>query len=125
MPAKHKKKPNYSQEPILYDHFGNPLEEVLKRDREREEKKEEELSQVAALVSEARDGAGRLLSQKFVVISCNIFLKIDSAEPVMLPAEVSLVFIWFNLGTKLLIKTIHQHPPFPGGRCEVLIGERS
>ena len=121
MPAKHKKKPNYSQEPILYDHFGNPLDEVLKRDREREEKKEEELAQVAALVS----AAGRLLSQKFVVISCNIFLKIDSAEPVMLPAEVSLVFIWFNLGTKLLIKTIHQHRPFPGGRCEVLIGERS
>ena len=125
MPAKHKKKPNFSQEPILYDHFGNPLEEVLKRDREREEKKEEELAQVAALVSAARGGAGRLLSQKFVVISCNIFLKIDSAEPVMLPAEVSLVFIWFNLGTKLLIKTIHQHSSFPGGRCEVLIGERS
>ena len=127
MPAKHKKKPNFSQEPILYDHFGNPLEEVLKRDREREEKKEEELAEVAALVSAARGGAGAggLLSQKFVVISCNIFLKIDSAEPVMLPAEVSLVFFWFNLGTKLLINTIHQHPPFPGGRCEVLIGERS
>ena len=91
MPAKHKKKPNYSQDPILYDHFGNPLDEVLARDREREEKKKEELAQVAALVSEARDGAGGLLSKKFIVISCNIFLKIDSTEPVMLPAEVSLV----------------------------------
>ena len=96
MPAKHKKKPNYSQDPILYDHFGNPLDEVLARDREREEKKKEELAQVATLVSEVRDGAaGGLLSKKFIVISCNIFLKIDSTEPVMLPAEVSLVLNQF------------------------------
>ena len=94
MPAKNKKKNgklNYSQDPILYDHFGNPLAEVLKRDREREEKRKEELAQVAALVSEARWEAGGLASKKFVVISCNIFLKIDSAETVMLPAEVGLV----------------------------------
>ena len=61
MPSKQKKKtgkPNYSQDPILYDHFGKPLEEVLKRDREQKEKKKEELAQVAALVSEARGEAG-------------------------------------------------------------------
>ena len=94
MPAKYKKKtgkPNYSQDPVQYDHFGNPLEEVLKRDKEREEKKKEELAQVAALVSEARGEAGGLLSQNFLIISCNVFLKIDSADSVMLPAEVSSV----------------------------------
>ena len=93
MPAKLKKrtgKPNYSQDPIQYDHFGNPLEEVLKRDKEREEKKKEELAQVAALVR-AREEAGGLLSQNFLIISCNVFLKIDSADSVMLPAEVSPV----------------------------------
>ena len=68
MPAKYKKKtgkPNYSQDPIQYDHFGNPLEEVLKRDKEREEKKKEELAQVAALVSEARGGAGGCFPKTF------------------------------------------------------------
>ena len=119
MPAKHKKKtgkPNYSQDPILYDHFGNPLDGVLKRDKEREEKKKEELAQVAALVSEARGEAGGLVSQKFLIVSCNIFLKIDSAEAVMLPAEVSPVF-------KAALP--HHHLGLaPGGHCEVLTGGR-
>ena len=119
MPAKYKKKtgkPNYSQDPIQYDHFGNPLEEVLKRDKEREEKKKEELAQVAALVSEARGEAGGLLSQNFLIISCNIFLKIDSAEAVMLPAEVSPVF---NLAFLIIILAMA-----PGGDCEILAGGR-
>ena len=108
MPAKLKKKtgkPNYSQDPIQYDHFGNPLEEVLKRDKEREEKKKEELAQVAALVSEARGEAGGLLSQNFLIISCNVFLKIDSTDSVMLPAEVSPVF---NLAFLIIILAWHQ-----------------
>ena len=108
MPAKHKKKtgkPNYSQDPILYDHFGNPLDGVLKRDKEREEKKKEELAQVAALVSEARGEAGGLVSQKFIIVSCNIFLKIDSADPVMLPAEVSPVLYLVFL---IIILACHQ-----------------
>ena len=94
MPGKHKKKngkPNYSQDPILYDHFGNPLAEVLKRDKEEEEKKKEELAKVAALVSEASGEEGGLASKKFFVISSNIFLKIDSAETVILPAEVKII----------------------------------
>ena len=100
MPIKQKKK-NYSQEPIVYDHFGKPLEEVLQRDRDLEEKKKKELAQVADLVSEARGGAGGLVSHKFLVISCNIFLKIDSTrETVMLPAEVSKAFLIIILATR-------------------------
>jgi len=94
MPVKNKKKtrkPNYSQDPILYDHFGNPLEEVLKRDKETVEKKKEELAQVAALVSESRGEAGGLLSKNFLIVSCNIFLKTDSTQAVVLPAEVGIV----------------------------------
>ena len=37
--------------------------------------------------------AGGLVSQKFLIISCNIFLKIDSADSVILPAEVCPSFI--------------------------------
>ena len=37
--------------------------------------------------------AGGLVSQKFLIISSNIFLKIDSADSVILPAEVCPSFI--------------------------------
>ena len=106
MPVKHKKKTlkyNHSQDPILYDHFGNPLDDVLRRDKEKEEKKKKELAHVAALVSEAREADGGLVSRKFVVISSNIFLKIDSVDPVLLPAEVGLACVHLHLGPQLHI----------------------
>ena len=106
MPVKHKKKTlkyNHSQDPILYDHFGNPLDDVLRRDKEKEEKKKKEIAHVAALVSEAREADGGLVSRKFVVISSNIFLKIDSVDPVLLPAEVGLVCVHLHLGPQLHI----------------------
>ena len=118
MPVKHKKKTlkyNHSQDPILYDHFGNPLDDVLRRDKEKEEKKKKELAHVAALVSEAREADGGLVSRKFVVISSNIFLKIDSVDPVLLPAEVGLACVHLHLNSTSL----------SGGPCEVLIGGRS
>ena len=120
MPVKHKKKTlkyNHSQDPILYDHFGNPLDDVLRRDKEKEEKKKKELAHVAALVSEAREADGGLVSRKFVVISSNIFLKIDSVDPALLPAEVGLVCDHLHLNSTSSLLS--------GGPCEVLIGGRS
>ena len=120
MPVKNKKKtrkPNYSQDPILYDHFGNPLEEVLKRDKETMEKKKEELAQVAALVSESRGEAGGLLSKNFLIVSCNIFLKTDSTQAVVLPAEVSPLL-------NLVLERCYSSSSSPGGHCKVLIGGR-
>ena len=137
MPVKHKKKTlkyNHSQDPILYDHFGNPLDDVLRRDKEKEEKKKKELAHVAALVSEAREADGGLVSRKFVVISSNIFLKIDSVDPVLLPAEVGLACVHLHLGPQLhtifTCVCVHLHLGstssfLSGGPCEVLIGGRS
>ena len=139
MPVKHKKKTlkyNHSQDPILYDHFGNPLDDVLRRDKEKEEKKKEELAHVAALVSEAREADGGLVSRKFVVISSNIFLKIDSVDPILLPAEVGLACVHLHLGPHFHIIFIISINSFisalnstssllSGGPCEVLIGGRS
>ena len=124
MPVKHKKKTlkyNHSQDPILYDHFGNPLDDVLRRDKEKEEKKKKELAHVAALVSEAREADGGLVSRKFVVISSNIFLKIDSVDPVLLPAEVGLACVHLHLGPQLHhLHHLHLHHLHLGPQLHII-----
>ena len=124
MPIKKRtQKPNHLKEPTLYDHFGNPLDQVdllhlnspssspssqpsspplsshlhhhhdihqvLKRDKELEEKKRSEVAEVATLVREAGEG---LLAKKWLVLHCNVFLKINSPNTTVLPAEVSFLF---------------------------------
>ena len=62
--------------------------QVLKRDKELEEKKRSEVAEVATLVREAGEG---LLANKWLVLHCNVFLKINSPNTRVLPAEVSFL----------------------------------
>ena len=62
--------------------------QVLKRDKELEEKKRSEVAEVATLVREAEEG---LLAKKWLVLHCNVFLKINSPNTRVLPAEVSFL----------------------------------
>jgi len=107
MPIKKRtQKPNHLKEPTLYDHFGNPLDQVLKRDKELEEKKRSEVAEVATLVREAGEG---LLAKKWLVLHCNVFLKINSPNTTVLPAEVGLIKFSLECGVEPK-DTFHAFP---------------
>ena len=74
--------------PSSHLHHHHDIHQVLKRDKELEEKKRSEVAEVATLVREAGEG---LLAKKWLVLHCNVFLKINSPNTRVLPAEVSFL----------------------------------
>ena len=74
-----------SPPPSSHLHHHHDIHQVLKRDKELEEKKRSEVAEVATLVREAGEG---LLANKWLVLHCNVFLKINSPNTRVLPAEV-------------------------------------
>ena len=101
----------------LLDHFGKPLSEIYRRDKEEFEKPRRKINEVCDLVTKLEQH-GLLLSHQFVVISSNIFLETEGNSPTLLPAELALAKFSLKQGIPDPGEVFHVFPepgPIPLG----------
>ena len=71
-----------------YDHLGNPLVDIRRRDQERTNEVRDKIEAVANMVERAAL-AGTLETAQFNIIETNVFVKIPE-DKVFVPAEISI-----------------------------------